>query len=296
MTIRYYIKKYGILWFPKIITKLLVRKHMGYWPNLTHPTTLTEKIQWFKLYVRDPTISQYADKYLVRNYIAQKIGKRYLVPLLGVFDSVNEIDLDKLPNQFVLKPNNASGEIIICHNKMQMDWRSQRQKLERWLKNNYYYKTGEWGYKNIKPKIICEKLLPGDIIDYRFSCSRGEPLLCNLTIDAGHSDRQAYVDMTFQSVKDRFGRNNVFFKKPKEWEEMCRIAKTLSADFPFIRVDLYNIKGKIYFGELTLSPSNGMDKYLPDKWNKILGEKYDLTPFMEEKKRIGKVIHWANVK
>lgn len=164
----YYIRKYGNLYFPKTMIRLSFRRHMGHWPRLKAPQTFNEKIQWFKLYVRDPVIPKCADKYLVRDYIAKKIGKQYLVPLLGVFDSADEIDLNKLPSQFVLKPNHASGEVIICHDKTQMDWDAEKRKMAQWLRKNYYYQTGEWGYKDIKPKIICEELLPGDIIDYRF--------------------------------------------------------------------------------------------------------------------------------
>lgn len=296
MTLLDYIKKYGILYFPKVMIKLAVRRRMGYWPNLNNPKTFTEKIEWFKLYVRDPVITRCADKYLVRDYIERKVGRGYLVPLLGVFDSVDEIDLEQMPNQFVLKPNHSSGKVIVCYDKNQMDWPTEKRKMTQWLEQNYYYQTGEWGYKDIKPKIICEKLLPGSVIDYRSFCSKGIPLLCNLTADAGHSDRQAYVDMGFRAVKDRLGRTSDFFKKPKTWEKMCRIAARLSEDFPFVRVDLYNIEGKIYFGELTFSPSNGIDPYLSDKWDMILGEKYDLTPFLDEKEKYGIVLQWANCK
>lgn len=292
----HYIRKYGILHFPKTMIRISFKRHMGYWPSLEEPKTFNEKLQWFKLYVRDPVIPKCADKYLVRDYVAQKIGEQYLVPLLGVFDSVDEIDLNKLPDQFVLKPNHASGEVIICHDKTQMDWMTEKRKMTQWLKQNYYYQTGEWGYKDIKPKIISEELLPGDIIDYRFFCIKGTPLLCNITADAGHSSRQTYVDMTFRSVGGGLNQGDAVFKKPRAWDAMRRIVKTLSVDFPFIRVDLYNVEGKIYFGELTFSPANGMDKCLPDKWDKILGEKYDLTLFMEEKRKIGKVVRWANVK
>lgn len=267
---------------------------MGYWPSLEEPKTFNEKLQWFKLYVRDPVIPKCADKYLVRDYVAQKIGEQYLVPLWGVFDSVNEIDLDKLPNQFVLKPNHASGEVIVCHDKNQIDWDAEKRKMTQWLKQNYYYQTGEWGYKDIPPKILCEKLLHGEIVDYKFFCFQGVPALVWAmgNREADHVDVGNY-DLDFHLLEISGNKCYVeTLKKPKHWEEMIQIAKILSADFPFVRVDLYDLEGKVYFGELTFTPANGMGHYFSEKWDIKLGHLYDIQPFYEEMKQSGKVFHW----
>ena len=287
------LRKMGILFSQEMMIKISFRKHKGYWPDLQNPKTFSEKIQWFKRYVRDPVIPRCADKYLVREYVTKKIGGGYLVPLLGVYNSVEEVKLADLPEEFVLKPNHLSGEVLICKDKEHFDWSAARKRMKKWLKTNYYYQTGEWGYKDIQPRILCEKLLRGDIIDYRFFCIKGNPVICNLTGDAGHSSRQGYVDHNFKSIRDYWGRTCDGFDKPEQWNSLLQVAACLAEDFPFVRVDLYDIKGKIYFGELTFSPSNGMDRYLSEELDKWLGAKYDLGPYSQELIKRGVIEHWA---
>lgn len=255
-------------------------KKMGYMPNLENPKTFNEKLQWFKLHVRDSRTTRCADKYAVREYVAEKIGEEYLVPLFGVYDSVEEINIDKLPEKFVLKPNHESGCVILCRDKKKIDWKKQADVMKNWLRENYYYQTGEWQYKNISPKILCEKMLNGDIIDYRFYCFRGKPVIVRITYDAAHTMRKANFDLNFRVIPDKNNQNRPdiwsLFERPENWEKMIEVAGILSKEFPFVRVDLYNVEGQIYFGELTFSPSDGMEFFWTKEWDKKLGDMYDI--------------------
>ena len=265
---------------PRMLKRQFYR-NLGYPLNLDDPKTLNEKLQWFKVHVRDPRITMCADKYAVRDYVAEKIGEQYLVPLYGVYDSIEEIDITQLPEQFVLKPNHESGRVIICRNKKEMDWVKTADLLNNWLHENYYYEWGEWGYKNIPPKIICEKLLTADIVDYKFFCFKGVSKLIQII---GNRRNGSYslcnFDIDFNFIpNNRIDNFHTVLKKPERWEEMLEIAHVLSEDFPFVRVDLYDINGAIYFGELTFTPANGMDPYLPVGWDLKMGQLFDLSMY-----------------
>lgn len=280
-------KRFLVRFFLKYRISKEFYKEMGYKLDLQNPETLNEKLQWFKMYVRDPIITLCADKYAVRKYVREKIGESHLVPLYGVYSSIQAIELDSLPEQFVLKPNHESGRVIICKDKNKMNWIKEADKMNNWLHENYYYWTAEWGYKNISPKIICEKLLSGEIIDYKFFCFKGMPVLAqiNQKKDDGCSYRSGFFDLSFQqlsSVKKINWRNLIEkepFQKPNQWEDMIKLARILSADFPFVRVDLYDLNGHIYFGELTFTPENGMGRDYPAGWDEKMGELFDLSAF-----------------
>ena len=278
--------------------KISFRKNKGYWPDLQNPKTFSEKIQWFKRYVRDPVIPRCADKYLVREYVTKKIGGGYLVPLLGVYNSVEEVKLADLPEEFVLKPNHLSGEVLICKDKEHFDWSAARKRMKKWLKTNYYYQTGEWGYKDIQPRILCEKLLQENIIDYKFFCFNGRPTLVDVIGNRRKNKtyNDIFVDLNFDLIA--VGANTgggLEVQRPKNWEEMIHIAQILSKDFPFVRVDLYD-EGQIFFGELTFSPANGMDAEMAEELDKRLGQLYDVDSFSEEIKRENKVGYWVQIK
>lgn len=258
------------------------RRNLGYELDLENPRTLNEKLQWFKVHVRDPRITVCADKYAVRKYVAEKIGEQYLVPIYGAYGSIEEIDVESLPKQFVLKPNHESGRVIICRDKDKMDWRKVADTLNTWLHENYYYEWGEWGYKNIPPKIICEKLLQENIIDYKFFCFGGTCALVNIIGNRkeGGFYEEIFVDLNFNFIAAGEGNGKAsYWKKPEQWEEMTHVAQLLSAEFPFVRVDLYDVGGEVYLGELTFTPANGMDPYLPGGWDEKLGDLFDLTAF-----------------
>lgn len=276
---RHFKRRMEIKYLFKRMLKRQFRRNLGYVPDFDHPQTLNEKLQWFKMYVRDPKITMCADKYAVRKYVKGKIGEQYLVPLYGVYDSIQEINIDQLPEQFVLKPNHESGRVLICRNKKDINWTEAADTLDRWLHENFYYEWGEWQYKDIPPKIICEKLLTGNIIDYKFFCFKGEPILVQIIGNrkGDHFDLGNY-DLNFKLIDTRGDRSfSENLRKPRHWDDMIQIAKILSSDFPFVRVDLYDLEGKVYFGELTFTPANGMSDYVSREWDAKMGDLYDLS-------------------
>ncbi len=279
---------------PKRTLERKFKQKLGYKPNLKDPKTFNEKLSWFKLFVRDPMITKCADKYAVRDYVIRKIGEDHLVPLLGVFHSVEEISIEKLPQSFVFKPNHESGRVIICHDKDKINWRKKADIMKNWLRENYYYQTGEWGYKDIPPKILCEKLLQGEVIDYKFFCFNGEPFLVDVIKNRTNINHynEIFTDLNFNMISQGKGREDVW-RKPQHWEEMIEMAKLLSKDFPFVRVDLYDLEGKVYFGELTFTPADGMDKDLPKELDIEMGELYNIRPFIRDAEKKGKVVKWC---
>lgn len=159
-----------------------------------------------------------------------------------------------------------------------MNWIDEADKMELWLRENYYYRLGEWGYKNISPKIMCEKLLQGEIIDYKFFCFSGKPILVRGISDRANGHyHSTWWDLDFNIISSDL--EGIQLPKPKHWDEMIKIAGKLSEDFPFVRVDLYDIEGKVYFGELTFTPNNGMDQDIPDGWDKKMGALFDLKAY-----------------
>lgn len=246
------------------------RRRMGYALNLDHPKTLSEKIQWLKLYYHNPLLTLCADKVKVRGYVAKKIGEEYLTPVYGVYKNTSEIDISQLPRSFVLKPNHGSGMVIICHNKQIENWRENYNKLDSWISENFFYENGEWQYKDIPPRIMAEELLQGRIIDYGFFCFHGQPLLCNVMgfDDAqSHRYKEAFYDTDYHLLELHQAVAPEAFTKPACWEKMLEIARTLSADFLFVRVDLRVINGQIRFGELTFTPANGTSPFHPAGWD-----------------------------
>lgn len=256
------------------IKKTFYRK-LGYRLNLENPCTFSEKIQWMKLYYRNPLLTECADKYLVRNYIKSIGGEQYLTKLYGVYESSKEIDLESLPNKFVFKPNHSCGEIIICKDKSSLDWGHAFKLLDDSLGRNYFYTNGEWQYKNIKPKIICEQFLGDNMTDYKFFCFHGKPFMCNVI---GNRDRktesidECFVDLDYNVLPILQNGRHHEFPKPTNWLGLIEAAQKLCGRFAFVRVDLYHVDGKIYFGELTFCPADGMEKWNPQEWDYRLGE------------------------
>lgn len=247
--------------------------------NLNHPKSFAEKMQWLKLYDRRPEYTMMVDKYKVRQYIAKKIGADYLIPLLGVWDNPNEIDFDSLPNQFVLKCNHNSGlGMYICKDKSKMNIKQVKKNLHKGIRQNYYLTNREWPYKNVPRKIICEKFMvdgtKDNLIDYKFFCFDGIAKFMYISNDYASNATTDFFDMNFNRLEMRMKdpNSNIPPSKPDLFEEMKKIAELLAAGIPFVRVDLYNVNGKIYFGELTFFHNAGFTEVYPSKWNTILGE------------------------
>ncbi len=251
----------------------------GYPLNLDNPKTFNEKIQWLKLYYHNPLMTKCADKVAVRDYIKEKIGAEYLIPIIGVYDNVDDIDWDVLPDKFVAKVNWGSGQNIICTDKSKLDIADAKQKLVQWTlpESNHYYDFLEWVYKDIPPKIIIEEYieqLDSNIQDYRFFCFNGVVQQIWLDVLSGSPDHKRHIydrNWNLLDIKVRWPSINKNIKKPENLDKMIRLAEILSHDFPHVRVDFYNIQGKIYFGELTFSSMNGTGIFEPFEWDRKLG-------------------------
>ncbi|MEI0510823.1 ATP-grasp fold amidoligase family protein [Brachyspira intermedia] len=277
--------------FREDVIKAQFKHHLSYDLNLDNPTTFNEKIQWLKLYYHDPLITKCSDKYLAREYIADKIGDKYLIPLIEVYDNAEDIDFNVLPNQFVLKINWGSGQNIIVKDKSTLNIEETKNKLKYWMEpaNNHYYGSFEWAYKNIKPKIICEKYIEqfdGNLYDYKIFCFNGEPKYVKVNIEHIPVYKECFYDINWNKLElETISSNSILYEgnveKPICFDLMIEIAKKLSKDFVFIRVDFYIIENLLKIGELTFYPSNGMSKFKYKKWDYELGE---LLTLPKEKK------------
>ena len=260
------------------------KKQLGFSPNIDNPQTLNEKIQWLKLYYRDPSLTKCADKYELRNYLHEILGEdadNYLIPLLGVFNSPEEINFEKLPNKFAIKVNWGSGQNIICENKNLLNFEQTKKQLSKWMKpeSNHYFHSLEWSYKNIQPKIIIENFIDNtdDLVDYKFFCFNGIPKFAMIAknITKGKDLREDInVYMDYSPCEFSFETCNQVSTpplKPLLWNEMIELAKKLSAPFPFVRIDLYCLENQIKIGEFTFYHYRGMEIFSPKEWDTITG-------------------------
>lgn len=267
----------------KFIAKQFKEK-LGREVNLSNPERFTDKLQWLKLYWYDQIAIKCADKYEVRKIIEDKIGSEYLIKLISVYNSIKEINLDVLPNSFILKVTNGSGHNIICKDKGKVDWDIEFKKIKKWLNYNYYIKDREWVYKGVKPRVICEDYLSendtGSLTDYKFYCFNGKPMYCQVIRGRGINETIDFYDtkwnhMPFTGLRP-YPNLQKQHEKPSKYNEMIYLATILSKGFPFVRVDFYLVNSKIYFGELTFFPMSGMGKFEPDEWDYILGDLLEL--------------------
>ncbi|GHH99564.1 ATP-grasp fold amidoligase family protein [Neobacillus kokaensis] len=281
------IRKNEEKYFSDKINRLKTRfkRHHHYELNLANPRTFSEKIQWTKLYGRLERFSKYADKYEVRQYVQEKIGKQYLIPFIGVYDRVDEIDWNTLPESFVMKANHAWRTNIIVKDKTKIDWKEKKLQMENWLKLNFGEKSGQPNYYNIKPRIVIEELIKdptGDLKDYKFFCFHGEPKFIQVDGERFNGHERDLFDLNWNKLPFRLGYNNDFKdspSKPTGLNEMIKVAQQLSSDFPFVRVDLYYTNEHIYFGELTFTPGNGLTKFRPRKYDDLYGTYLDITRY-----------------
>lgn len=248
--------------------------------NLRSPRRFNEKLQWMKLYDRKKLYTRVVDKYTVREYVSNAIGDEYLIPLLGVWDNANEIDQRKLPDKFVLKCNHDTASVSICKNKDKYDIAKAKEKLNRALRRNFFYNGREWPYKNVVPKVIAESYLEdkehSDLRDYKFFCFNGEVKFFKIDFGRLTEHHANYYDPNGNILP--FGEK--FFPPvpeadiqiPQNLHDVEELAMVLSKEFPFCRVDFYDVNGKIYFGEITLFPTSGFEVYIPDEWDYKIGE------------------------
>lgn len=260
--------------------KLMFHARMGKKLNLKDPKTFNEKLQWLKLYNRKPEYTKMVDKYEAKKYIAEKIGEEYIIPTIGVWNSFDEIDFAKLPNQFVLKCTHDSGGLVICKDKQKLDIEAAREKIEKSLKNNYYLWGREWPYKNVKPRIIAEQFMVDskteELRDFKFFCFGGQAKCFKVDFDRFIEHHANYYDvegkaLNFGEVKYSPNYDKVI-KLPGNIGKMEELAQKLSYGEPFLRADFYDVDGKIYFGEMTFYPASGFGKFTDDKWDELLGK------------------------
>ena len=241
--------------------------------NLDDPRTFDEKIQWMKLYDSTPLKTQLADKYLVRDYIKEKIGEEYLIPLLGVWDSFDEIDFDTLPNQFVLKANHGSGWNIIVRDKSTFDKTDAKKKFDKWMKTNFAYKAGlELHYKDIQPKIIAEEYIEndgGNLYDYKVHCFGGKAVYIQYIGDrATHTTREGWFNKNWTIMSFTDGCYPKYDSKipvPHNLLELLSLSELLASHFSYVRVDFYVLNDSSFkFGEMTFTPASGVHKWFSD--------------------------------
>ena len=265
--------------------KRLFKSKLKYDLDLNNPKTFNEKLQWLKIHDRNPEYTTMVDKYKVRKYIADTIGEQYLIPLIAVYDKVEDIDFSKLPQKFVLKCNHNSGVgMCICKDKSKLNIRKVKKGLKKGLKQDYYLTGREWPYKNVERKIVCEKFMEDkdspDLKDYKFMCFNGEVKCVFVCSNRFSKDglRITIVDKNWNvlPVKRPSHKTEDMIEKPKNYQLMLELAEKLSKDIPFIRVDFYEVNGKVYFGELTFFPGNGLEEFEPEEYDRILGDYINL--------------------
>ncbi len=267
----------------KIYLEHRYKRLMGKKLNLNPPVTYNEKLNWMKLYDRNPMYTKLADKYAVREYVKEKIGEDYLIPLLGVWDKADDIDFDKLPDQFVLKCTHDSESAVICKDKKHLDIEEVKKKLDRALKVNFYYYNREWVYKNISPRIVAEEYVEDEkdkeLRDYKIFCFDGVPKAMFIATDRGiHKTKFDFFDMDFNHLDftQHYPNSDVPVHKPEHFEEMKVLAHKLAEGLSQVRVDFYEANGKIYFGEMTFFHHGGTTPFEPEKWDYTFGEWFKL--------------------
>lgn len=266
---------------PEKYIRKIFYKRMGYHLNLDAPTTYNEKLQWLKLYWHNPLQTTLVDKYAVKDYVSKLIGERYIIPTLGVWDSVSDIDWNSLPSQFVLKCTHDSGGLVICTDNLKFNKKDAVKKLKKSLSQNYYYYGFEWPYKDVKPRIIAEPYLRDykldDLPDYKFFCFNGEVKALFIATERNRNDVEVkfdFFDAKFNHLPFTQGHPNSNCKIEKNscFDKMKELASMLSKGFPHVRVDFYEINGRIYFGEMTFFHHGGWTKFDPQEWDYTFGE------------------------
>lgn len=263
--------------------KLMFKNRMKKKLNLDNPKTYNEKLQWLKIYDRKSEYGIMVDKYAVKYKVASIIGEEYTIPTLGIWNSFADIDFDKLPKQFVLKCTHDSGGLIICKDKSKLDLKLAEEKINHCLKRNYYLNTREWPYKNVKHRIIAEKYISqsdgGMPVDYKFFCFGGE--IDNVMVCVGRDQGKPqfiHYDMKWNRLLYQNYEPELIepIEKPENFDLMIKLVKKLSQGYSQIRIDLYNIDGKIYFGEYTFFNQSGMDRDISLDTDKYWGDKINI--------------------
>lgn len=261
------------------------RRAFGRRPDLESPKTFNEKILWLNLNDRRPVKTVCADKYAVRDWVSERIGDQYLIPLVGVFEDARDIDLDSLPDGFAVKATHASGWNLIVQDKRQLDWPAETHRLNGWLASSYYPYLREWQYRDIRPRLVVEELVldeHGRIpSDYKLLCLTGaetQTIIVEVDLDRHtHHCRNMYdLDWNRLPFRLTYPASDEHVPRPDRLDEMVEVARSLSRGFPFVRVDLYSTAGELRFGELTFTPDGGGGRFEPPEWDRRLGDLIEL--------------------
>ena len=253
--------------------------------HLKNPVTYNEKLQWLKLNDRKDIYTTMVDKYEAKRFVSDRIGEEYIIPVLGVWNSFDEIDFESLPERFVLKCTHDSGGLVIVKDKSKLDLDSAKKKIEKCLKKNYYYCGREWPYKNVKPRILAEVYMEdaktSELRDYKFFCFNGKAKALFVASERQKEDEETkfdFFDMEYNHLPIRNGHPNAEIppEKPMNFDRMRELAEILSEGIPHLRVDFYEVDGKIYFGELTFTHWNGMTPFEPEEWDETFGSWIEL--------------------
>lgn len=282
---------------PGFYVKIYYEYYTGKKLNLENPVEFNEKIQWLKVFYHPPILTQLVDKYSVREYVKEKIGEKYLNELIAVYDKASEVDFDELPEKFVIKGVHGFHFNLIVKDKSELNRNKAKFLLHKWMRKNQYYRGGlEWAYKNVQPRLIAEKYLEemdrGSITDYKFFCFNGKVEFMQVDLDRDKDHCKDFYDLDWKKLPFTKGKKpscQEKMERPENLPEMKKLAEKLAGNFPFVRVDFYNISGKVFFGEMTFYPSDGRAEFYPEKYNKIIGGYMDLPEIPAGVKTIQKL-------
>jgi len=276
----------------KLYLKILYRGYIGKKLNIENPISFNEKLQWLKLYDRNEKYVKMVDKYEAKKYVSELIGEEFIIPTIGIWDKYEDIDFSSLPNRFVLKCTHDSGSVVICSDKEKFDYKKAKKTINNALRKNFYYPGREWPYKEIKPRIIAEEFLEAkescdtidnnltdkqlDLADYKLMCFNGK-VKCSFVVTERFSNdgfKVTFFDEKWKRMpfERKYPSSKKMIEKPKQYDLMVRLAEKLSTGIPFVRVDFYEVKGHVFFGELTFFPGSGLENFQPEEWDIRLGE------------------------
>ena len=267
----------------KLYLKMKYKNKIGKKLDFKDPKTFNAKIQWLKINDKNDLYTTLVDKYEVKKYVAEKNGEEYVIPTLGVYNNFDEIDFDKLPNQFVIKCTHNSGGIVVVKNKKGLDIEKAKKKINECLKENYYYRGREYPYKNVKPRIIVEEYMEDknsdELVDYKVMCFNGKAkMIFTCTERFGDGLKVTFFDLNWERLpfERHYPASQKTIPKPKNLQKMIEFSEKLAEGIPFVRMDWYEINGKLYFGEYTFYPGGGMEEFTPEEWDEKVGEMLNL--------------------
>ena len=277
--INYFVTRLVFVLPDKTYIKIKFWLETGYRLDLNNPQSFNEKLQWLKFNDQHDEYTMMVDKYLVKDYVASLIGEKYLIPTIGVYNTIEEIKWEDLPQQFDLKTTGDSGGVIVCKDKTKLNIDEAKKKLGKLKNRNYYKYNKEYPYKNVHPRYIVEEYIVDEsgyeLKDYKFFCFNGEPMFVQIDFDRYSNHRRNVYDINWNlldlQIKFPKGHDRVF-PRPENYDEMVEVARMLSKGIPHVRIDLYNVTGKIYFGEMTFFHGSGMEVFTPLEWDYKFGD------------------------